>query len=274
MSGCEYQIAVMIPTRNRTVPLKLCLESLINNASDVNSIQILLGFDNDDQSGFDYFVQEVEPWLKEKDVNYIVMKFERMGYANINRYYNTLAEHSDSDWLMGWSDDAAMETIGWDKIITSHTGEFKLLKVHTHNEHPYSIFPIWPREWYNLFGHVSRHQMVDAEISQIGYMVNRVVVVDIYVTHNRPDLTGEHEDETHTNRVLLEGNQSNPLDLHHFSFVNGRYQDAGTVAEYLKSKGEDVSFWENVKAGKQDPWEILKLNDINNHTTQIKVLYE
>jgi len=28
------------------------------------------------------------------------------------------------------------------------------------------------------------------------------------------------------------------------------------------------------QVGKQDPWEILKLNDINNHTTQIKVLYE
>ena len=79
-------------------------------------------------------------------------------------------------------------------------GEFKLLKIHVHREHPYSIFPIVPREWYELFGFFSRHQMIDAELSQIAYMLDIMKIVEIYVTHDRHDLTGNNNDLTFQNK--------------------------------------------------------------------------
>jgi len=263
----KHSIAILCPTRGRPNQLGLAIKSIVNRANRPDNIQVLLGFDNDDPAVLAYFKDELQPWLDQKGVAYTALQFERMGYAGLNRYYNGLAEHSDSDWLFCWSDDAVMETQGWDNIMTNHTGQFKLLKAHAHNEHPYSIFPMWPREWYDLFGHCSRHQMGDAELSQMAYMMDLIEIVPIYITHNRPDLLKIEADTTHKERVLFEGNPNNPYDLHNPIFINARLQDCDTIANYLKSQGKDTSFWDNVKAGTQDPWVKMRANDINKHMT-------
>lgn len=264
----KHDIAVLIPTRGRTEALKLSIVSLFNRVLTLDKVEILLGFDNDDTVGLTYFSTDIQPWLEEKGIHYTVMQFSPLGYVGLNLYYNGLAKQADANWLMCWSDDAIMETTGWDKVITNNNGEFKLLKVHSHREHPYSIFPIWPKEWYDLFGWVSRHQMVDAELSQIAYMADLVKIVEIYVTHDRVDLTGNNKDDTHKNRVLLEGNPQDHRDFHHVSYYHARLQDCEIISRYLKSKGVDTSFWENVKTGAQDPWEKLKKNDINHQMHQ------
>jgi hypothetical protein len=264
----EYKIAVLLPTRGRTTALKLSIISIFNRAFEIDGVQLLLGFDNDDEIGLGYFSKEIQPWMEERGINYTVMVFNPIGYAGLNRYYNGLAAQATADWLMVWGDDVLMETTGWDKIITDHTGEFKLLKVHAHREHPYSIFPIFPKEWYDLFGFVARHQMIDAELSQIAYMLDIMEIVEIYATHDRHDLTGNNADDTYKNRILLEGNPSNPVDLNHHSYGNGRLVDAEKISIYLESKGLDMTFWKNVKLGKQDPWEKMKKNDINKQTRQ------
>jgi hypothetical protein len=193
---------------------------------------------------------------------------DRLGYQNLNLYYNKLAEYSNSDWLMGWGDDSIMETKGWDTKIAQHDGEFKLLKVHTHNEHPYSIFPIIPRAWYMLRETFSTHQMPDAELSQIAYMLDIVEIIDVSVIHDRADLTGNNRDATHQNRVSFEGNPDDPRDFHHKNNINRRHSVCEMFSRYLKTQGVDISFWENIIAGKQDPWEKLKLNDINQQMVQ------
>jgi hypothetical protein len=259
----EYKIAVLLPTRGRTTALKLSIISVFNRVLNLDDVQLLLGFDNDDEVGLNYFNETIQPWMDEKGIHYTVMQFDPMGYIGLNRYYNGLAEQASADWLFVWNDDALMETTGWDKIVTAHTGEFKLLKIHVHREHPYSIFPILPKEWYDLFGFMSRHQMTDAELSQIAYMLDLMEIVDIYATHDRHDLTGSNSDSTYKNRVMLEGNPNNPADFHHNSFGNARLIDAEKISLHLASKGNDVSFWTNVKLGKQDPFEKMKKNDIN-----------
>ena len=268
MSTNEFKIAVLIPTRARTAALKLSIVSLINRALKPETIQLVIGFDDDDIEGLKFFAEDTQKWLEEKGINYSTLLFKRMGYVGLNRYYNTLAANTSSDWLMCWSDDAIMETTGWDKHITDNDGEFKLLKVHTHRDHPYSIFPIWPREWYTLFEWVSRHQMVDAELSQIAYMLDLVKIIDVWVTHDRVDLTGNNKDETHKNRILLEGNLQDPKDFHHVRYNNARLFDCELIARHLRAKGIDMTFWEQVKLGKQDPWEKLKINDVNGQMHQ------
>lgn len=267
----EYKIAVLLPTRGRTTALKLSIISIFNRVLDLGSVQLLLGFDNDDEVGLQYFSTDVQPWLEEKGVPYSVVLFEPMGYNGLNRYFNGLAAKASADWLFVWNDDALMESTGWDKIVTSHTGEFKLLKIHVHREHPYSIFPIYPKEWYDLFGFVSRHQMVDAELSQIAYMLDIMEIVEIYATHDRNDLTGNNNDTTYQKRDILEGNPSNPLDFHHPSYGNGRLVDTEFISVHLANKGVDLTFWHNVKMGKQDPWEKLRANDINKQMVQTPV---
>ena len=67
---------------------------------------------------------------------------------------------------------------------------------------------------------------------------------------------------------LLEGNPNDPRDFHHPDWSLRRLQDAGKITEYRESVGEDTSFFRNVLAGKQDPWEKLKANDVNKQMRQ------
>jgi hypothetical protein len=166
--------------------------------------------------------------------------------------------------------NAIMQTQDWDQRIRECTGEFKLLKVHTHNEHPYSIFPIYPAEWIKILGHVSRHQMGDAESSQIAYLLDLMKIIEVDVTHDRADLTGNNQDEAYKKRELLEGNPNNPRDLHHEFFIRHRYIDAERLVAYMKSRNLSTAWYEEVKAGKVYAYQKLVDNDPNGQCVQME----
>lgn len=264
----EYRIAVLLPTRGRTDALDRSLIGLLEKAADLDSIQVLLGLDTDDDIGITHFQDELQPKLDDMGVHYTAMTFEPMGYSQLHDYVNTLAKNSSADWMFFWNDDAIMETQGWDTEITKHTGEFKLLAVHTHHDHPYSIFPIVPRAWLDVIGHLSLHSMNDAWLSQNAYCVDIYKRIEVDVLHDRADLTGNNLDATYKERELLEGNPNNPRDFHYIPTSQIRMEECEKLNEYLKSQGLNPTFWDNVKAGKQDPWEILRKNDINGQMRQ------
>lgn len=267
----KYSIAILLPTRGRTGALSRSVMSLINRALKVDQIQLLLGFDEDDTAGIEHFQETLEPWLIEKKVAYEAQVFEPMGYTRLNEYVNALALASDADWLMFWNDDAMMDTAGWDKLIAKHIGEFKCLSVHTHNDHPYSIFPIVPREWLDVMGYLSPHQISDAWLSQQAYLLDNFERIPVYVTHDRHDLTGNNNDETYQNRVMYEGNPGDPRDFHHVTWHLRRMQDCDKLAEYMKSRNIPT-WWDDVKAGNiKDPWTKLQANDTNNQCKQFQI---
>jgi hypothetical protein len=39
----------------------------------------------------------------------------------------------------------------------------------------------------------------------------------------------------------------------------------------MKSKGLETSWWENIKKQKQDPWEKLRINDVNDQMRQFNI---
>jgi hypothetical protein len=264
----EYKIAIILPTRGRTTTLTRSLIGLLEKAADLDSIQVLLGLDTDDTVGLTHFEESLQSQLDEMEVAYTAMTFEPLGYSRLNEYINTLSKNSDADWIFFWNDDALMESNNWDLEIVKRTGEFKLLAVHTHQDHPYSIFPIVPRAWLDLIGHLSLHSMTDAWLSQIAYCVDIWERIEVDVIHDRADLTGNNLDATYKERELLEGNPSNPRDFHNPNMSRLRMQECGIIDTYLKSIGSNSTWWDRIKAGTQDPWEKLKENDINDQMRQ------
>ena len=263
----EYSIAVLLPTRSRTQALTDSVTSILDLVHDVSRIQMVFGFDDDDQTGLDHFSQVIEPLLQKYNVDYEAQAFKSMGYAGLNRYYNHLAKSTSADWLFVWNDDAVMETKGWDTVIEQYTGQFKLLKVHTHNDHPYSIFPIVPRAWYDLMNHLSRHQMIDAELSQLAFLLDIMQVIEVDVTHNQVELTNDATDPLKP-KLRFEGNPANPIDFHHPKTSAQRYQDCDAIADYMLSIGLDTTWWESVKSGKSYAWEKLVALDVNRQMNQ------
>jgi hypothetical protein len=267
----DFSIAVLLPTRGRTHELSASVTSIIERAADTSTIQLIFGFDNDDQTGLDHFASEIQPWLDDRNVSYEAKAFDRMGYEGLNHYYNFLAHEASADWLFIWNDDAVMETQGWDRMVQSYTGQFKVLKVHTHNEHPYSIFPIMPRAWFDQLRQLSRHHMIDAEISQMSYMLDVIEIVDIDVTHNQVELTQSATDTVQP-KHRFEGNPTDPRDFHNPIIQRQRDQDCATLAAYLRGQGVSTDFYRAVLQGTQDPWQRLKANDINHQQYQFDVV--
>jgi hypothetical protein len=269
----EYDIAVLLPTRGRTVALTRSVMSLVNRVRDVSKIQFLLAFDDDDEVGIKHWEENLQPLLDDRGVDYTALVFEPLGYIRLNEYVSELARNSDAAWFMFWNDDAVMQSQNWDEEIMKYQGQFKCLAVHTHREHPYAIFPIIPREWLDVFGYLSPHQINDAWISQVSYMLDILERIPVWVEHDRFDLTGNNGDETFRNRPMLENQPNNPEDFHSNKWHAKRLQDTEKLAQYLKDRGVDMTFWVNVKLGKQDPWVKLEANDINKQMTTTRKKY-
>lgn len=265
----KYDIAILLPTRGRTDALFKSVASLINLADIPARVELHFAFDRDDDVGKTYFVETMKPWLDQHKVQYTAKIFEPLGYVRLNVYNNELAKGTDANWLVIWNDDAIMETQGWDTEIMKYQGQFKLLAMHTHRDHPYSIFPIVPREWYDLLGYISPHAVQDAWLSQQAYMLDIWQRIDVWAEHDRHDLTGNNHDDTYKNRQMLEGRPNDPDDFHSVKQMEIRHRDCFKIAAHLKHKyNQDLTFFENVFKGTQDPWEKLAANDVNKQMVQ------
>lgn len=252
-------ISILLPTRGRTETLKRSLESLISKAAQPTRLELLLGLDEDDQATTEYIKAEIAPMLMKYNVECRANIFKPLGYENLHTYVNTLAGHSNGEWLFFWNDDAIMNSEGWDDIIRSYDGQFKLLApTDNHNGHPYAIFPIVPRDWYMLLDHLSQNAQNDAWLSHVAYMLDIFERTEVNVTHDRADITGNNNDPTFQNRKYMEGNPDDPRDFGHARLQQARVATAYKLAWYLDRIGQHSTWWDNVVAGKQDPFEKMK----------------
>jgi hypothetical protein len=134
--------------------------------------------------------------------------------------------------------------------------------------HPYSIFPIVPRKWYDLLGYISPHPTQDGWVSQQAYMLDIYQRIEVDVLHDRFDLTGNNGDDIFANRPMLEGKPEDPRDFHSRQMIDLRHRDAARLATYMRTQGISTEFFENIFKGTQDPWEKLAQNDINRQMVQ------
>lgn len=155
----EKEISILLPTRERPELSFNSLKTLIDTADNINDIEFLVAIDDDDKVSEDYYRDTVVPWFEEQDIDLTVYQVPRWGYGELNQYINFLGVNSTGRWLIFWNDDAKMISQGWDQEVLEHSGEFGVLRfTDNHNDHPYAIFPIVPRDWLVLFETLSPQQ--------------------------------------------------------------------------------------------------------------------
>lgn len=276
MSDYNPSISILLPTRGRTDQLDASLSSLIDLADNPSSLEFLLAFDNDDKKSSQYFLEHISSKLDNADSKYYVYEFERLGYQKLNEYINALAKYARSPWWVFWNDDAIMLDHSWDSEISKQEDRFCIQAFDTHRRHPYSIFPIVPRAWYDFLGHLSQHPLSDAYISQIAWLLDIMVRIPIKVEHQRFDLTGKNKDQTFLDRKMsaLEGNISNPTDFNHPNNRSIRLTDANVLAKHLGSLGYDMTHWNESAQGKREPWKKMLAADVNNQMMELRVKKE
>ena len=265
-------ISILLPTRGRPKPLEQCLRTLLDRAKDPSRIEVMLAFDNDDTENIAYFVDVIQPYLDDLGVEYSAIQFERLGYMRLNEYLNKLAKHSQGSWLFFWNDDAVMKTQDWDQVIRDNAQEFNLLRAETNHEHPYAIFPILPKKWVEITGHLSPHQINDAWTSQVAWMLDIVKTIPVMIHHERYDLTGENLDETFKERIMLENMPGqDPRDFNHITWRKRRIEETEKIADYLDSIGRDTTWFRDSMTGKNpDIWARMVLQDPHKRLRQWK----
>ena len=265
-------ISILLPTRGRPKPLEQCLRTLLDQAKDPSRIEVMLAFDNDDTENIAYFVDVIQPYLDNLNVEYSAIQFQRLGYTRLNEYLNELARLSQGSWLFFWNDDAVMKTQDWDQAIKDNAQEFYLLRAETNHEHPYAIFPILPKKWVEITGHLSPHQINDAWTSQVAWMLDIVKTIPIMIHHERYDLTGENLDETFKERIMLENMPgNNPRDFNHITWRKRRIEETEKIADYLDSIGRDTTWFRDSMTGKNpDIWTRMVLQDPHKRLRQWK----
>lgn len=256
MSTNNTIISILLPTRGRTTMLKSSIESLLKTANNTKRLEFILGLDDDDATTLEYVKSEVAALMLPYQVESRAQIFKPLGYENLHVYVNTLAGSARGEWMFFWNDDAVMQTQGWDDVIASHAGEFKLLGPRdNHAGHPYAIFPIVPRDWFILMDHLSQNAQNDAWLSHIAYMLDIFERIPVDVIHDRADITGNNNDETFQNRKYMEGNPSDPKDFGHSAQQQARVASAYKIAWYLDKIGQPSTWWREVTAGKRNPFE-------------------
>lgn len=249
-------ISVILPTRGRTDVLKKSLETLIETASNPHRLELMLGIDDDDKDTRQYIQDEIAPYLQKNQIECKANIFQPIGYSQLHHYVNTLAQNSTGEWLFFWNDDALMVTEGWDDVIESYNGQFKLLgPKDNHDGHPYAILPIVPRDWFTLLDHLSMNAQNDAWLSHIAYMLDIFERIDVEFIHDRADITGNNDDDTFRNREYKEGNPEDPEDFGHPTMQQARVRSAFKIAWFLEKIGQPSEWWARVQEGKQDPFE-------------------
>lgn len=204
-------ISVLLPTRKRTKLAQKSLETLISRAEKPEDIEILLGIDNDDSETKEWLTSD---FILQSKIKIIPIMFERLGYHQMHKYLNQLTKMSKGDWLFFWNDDAIMVSNSWDAIIRGMDGNFAVLRTQvTNHQHPYALFPIVPREWFNELGFLSDTCQSDRYIYEVATKIkikNCMINIPVYMEHDRFDLTGNNKDEVYKQRIYMEGDPTNP----------------------------------------------------------------
>ena len=271
-SPTNIDISVLLPTRGRPQPLEHCLRSLMGRARNPQRVEIMIAFDDDDTESIEHFSTHIQPYLDDLGVEYTAMQFQRLGYLRLNEYLNALAAQSQGSWLFFWNDDAEMETQDWDQIIMDNSKEFALLRAETNHEHPYAIFPILPRKWIEITGHLSPHQINDAWTSQVAWMLDIVKNIPVMIHHKRYDLTGENHDSTFKERIMLENMPNNdPRCFNHITWRKRRIDETAKLADYIDSIGGDTSWFRDSLSGKNENiWAKMQAADPHQRLRQWK----
>jgi glycosyltransferase involved in cell wall biosynthesis len=211
------RISVILPTRGRKEPLLKSIQSLLDQADEPDQVEILLGMDNDDLDTVDYVKSVILPMYP----NVKLYMYPPYGYGKLNVYANSLAALSTGHWLMLWNDDALIQNKSWDTIIDGYDSHpMPLLRMPVmYMSHPFALFPIVKRKWFEIVGTMSSYVHIDRFIynvnSNIDWNRKHLWVVDVPVTvlHDRYDLTGNNNDDTFKKAIqnYQEGEPENPL---------------------------------------------------------------
>ena len=234
----DKKISVLIPSRNRPQNLKELCESLFDNASDPNQIEVIVYLDLDDS-----YIEECVEYFAELNTRYINPSKLIIGPKLVlSDYPNKLLQIASSDIFMNLGDDMRCRSEGWDKII-----------IDTINEYPDKINFVYVDDGYwgpDLASHHIIHRNYveclgyfyppifdfgysDTWMFQVAQKVGRIKFLPILFEHMHYSIGKGELDQTYQDK--LDKNQNNIYGELFDATKFLRDQDVKKLQNYIKS---------------------------------------
>ena len=184
--GKTKLVSFLVPSRKRFSNLLNTCNSIIDTATDVSQVEIIIRFDSDD---VDSISRITELPFDKVDI-YIIIGERFRGYIDLNKYVNECCDISRGDMLFLFNDDTTMAQSGWDNILSEYRDNIVVLNPSTGNDDAKHIntFPIISRKIYETTGHFSLQAHNDTWVSEVGSRLGIEKVENrIVIFHDRPD---------------------------------------------------------------------------------------
>lgn len=238
------KISAILTSRNNVENATQTIQSSIEKCSDKNELEILLAFDDDDNSRFQV-MENLKPLQKKADIRFF--EWKRVGYFGIAKYLNRMGELATGDLIWLLSDKTVVLTPWWDILMEPYKDKF-FLGSHrttwidldgTTYERDAVLFPIISKKWYDVLGKICDHPHMDSDISwtvdslrKLGQegcdLCERIVTfIAVHVEHDR--------------RKAAKIDKPGSSDFFSEQCEKSRLEDAKKIFAYLKAHPEIVS---------------------------------
>jgi predicted O-methyltransferase YrrM len=181
-------ISVTVPSRGRPDRLTASILSLREAAKRPDLLEILVARDPDDLPTAAAAFQLKADLVWESP--------ERYGYARSAHYWAALCERATGEWFLPtWSDDATMQTQGWDDLLRAQPpGSIAYLDG---NYPGLTCFPAVHADALGAVGRLTPLPALDTWFEYAGREARVLVYPGIYVHQDRPDINGFPPDQTY-----------------------------------------------------------------------------
>tara|TARA_Y100001963_G_scaffold157262_1_gene252987 strand:+ start:3226 stop:4002 length:777 start_codon:yes stop_codon:yes gene_type:complete len=250
-------ISVLQPTRGRAGLSIKGIESLIVQANDIDNIEFIFRFDDDDTET----LNEVRTYFDKKypNVNMKYLVGERHGYCHMEKYWDEITHEAKGEYCVTWTDDQEMDPDNeghWDDTIREAEGQFYLLDFPEVNcSHPtYKRWPQvtpYPKKLYEIMGN-----RLSPNVALDRWFIEIIKSNDIWVRcpekhiHYQAERRFMERDKTYEegrgtwNRVG--GHLKQTENFKEFARdKNGVSEDAKLVKKYLEENPNSIKFETN-----------------------------
>lgn len=165
------KISFLLPSRKRPVYLTECIESIFAMTSQDNEAEVLVAFDDNDETRF----QILEKFSGDNRVR----MFTRypVGFWKLHEYTNFLAGEASGDMFFVFTDKSLMLTQNWDTLLRPFLGKFVIAYPYVDwigvgnkgRIRPEMLLPIIPKLWYDILGKVSDQPHIDSYVAHVMY---------------------------------------------------------------------------------------------------------
>lgn len=217
------------------------INSLVTTCAVKDRMEFLIRVDKDDNYG---------PFLDKiyKDFDSIItikhIVGDKVEFTNVHFLYNELFNISEGKYLFLWNDDAYMKTNGWDLIVDrfSKDNKFQVLNPltnhHTEKGLVGAIFPLVPRKWYEIIGHLSLNAQQDEWVYEIAAALGIFRPIPITIFHNQPGMIGPIDMTLEENQIRDSTHKHTNAEYYLPVMYRARQRDFFKIQQYLKNGGK------------------------------------